>query len=367
MKNKININKISLDIAKIILVISTLVFALPMFSDINTVSANNEMPVIVKYKNQKKGEFSKRKMKNRDIQRLRQNQEVEFVEEDTLQTPEIETVTYQEDAVKAPLAWPKLASVTNKVIVAVCDSGVESTHPDLQTNLRKDLGYDVFNRTKNGWDNVQNPHGTMVAGVIASTANNDIGTRGIAVNVEIMPLKMTFDSSGSAYLSTMANCIKYGADNGAKVVNVSFSGLTSSIIQDAASYAMSKNVNVVFAMGNQNTVLTSRNNYNIIGVGAIDSTNTRATFTNTGRPVDVVAPGVKILTTTTGGGYATVNGTSFSSPITAGIIAMGRAKTPSLTAQTIVNNLPNYTDDLGVVGYDTTYGHGIINADKLVQ
>jgi thermitase len=315
-------------------------------------SSDSELLVIVKYKKQKNGSFSRTKMKKKDIDRTKANQEVEYIEVDSLQSPQVESVSFQEGAINAPLAWAKMINVTNKTIVAVCDSGVESTHPDLQQNLRKDLGYDVYNRSKLGWDTIENPHGTMVSGVIAATANNDIGTRGVTTKVEIMPLKMTFDSTGDAYLSTMANCIKYAVDNGAKVVNVSFGGATSYLIQDVASYAMSRNVNVVFSMGNEYKVLTSRNNFNVIAVGATDSNNNIAPFSNTGRPVDLVAPGVGILTTTRGGGYASVSGTSFSSPIVAGVIAMARGKNP--------------TNDLGAVGYDTTFGFGLVDANKMV-
>jgi thermitase len=366
---KINQNYFKHKITKLILLITATLLILPLFFDLSSASANTEsnIPIIIKYRKESKGKFLKRNIKIKDLKRIKNDPEVEYAEVDELQTPQVESVSYQENAVNAPLSWQKMSSVSTKVIVAVCDSGVESTHPDLQENLRKDLGYDVYNMTKLGWDKVISPHGTMVSGVIAASANNNIGTRGVAVKVEIMPLKMTFDSTGNAYLSTMANCIKYGADNGAKVVNVSYSGLATSVIQDAASYAMSKNVNVVFSLGNSNTFLTSRNNTNVIGVGATDANNNKAVFSNTGRPVDVVAPGLGIYTTTIGGGYATVSGTSFSSPIAAGIIAMGRAKNPSLSALNVVNSLGNYTDDLGEVGYDTMYGFGIINANKLVQ
>ncbi len=337
----------------------------PIASSVNAAMGNNELPVIIKMKTNK--DFSTKKMKTKDIDKLRNNPDVEYIEVDELQQTQLESVTYQEATVKAPLAWPKLTSVTSKILLAVCDTGVESTHSDLQENLRKDLGYDIYNNTAVGWDVVQNPHGTMVSGTIAATTNNDTGTRGIATKVEIMPLKISFDSTGSSYLSTMATCIKYAADKGAKVVNVSYSGLASRTIQDAASYAMSKNTNVVFAMGNENKVLTNNNNSNIIAVMATDSNNSKAYFSNTGKPVDLAAPGVGILTTTTGNGYATVSGTSFSSPISAGIIAMARAKDPSLTASSVVDNLKTYTNDLGSAGYDTTFGHGLIDADKTVR
>jgi thermitase len=353
---------------KQITVFSLLAVSILGFSPVNILAqseAERELPILVKYKNQ--DGVKKQKGKQRDMDKMRGRSDVEFVEIDSIQTPQIENVTYQEAAVNAPLAWAKMTAVTNKVLVAVCDTGVESSHPDLQANLRKDLGFDVYNNSPLGWDVVQHPHGTMVSGVIAATAGNDIGTRGVAVGVEIMPLKMTFDSTGSAYVSTMAACIRYAADKGAKVVNVSFSGMTSFTIQDAASYAMKKNTNVFFAMGNENRIMTEKNNVNIIAVGATDSNNQKAVFTNTGRPVDIVVPGVAILTTTTGGGYATVSGTSFSSPITAGIIGMARAKDNTLTAAKVVTNLPTYGNDLGVAGYDTTFGYGIINADKVVN
>jgi thermitase len=365
MQNPKTITKITLSVLLVGIILSLVLNYSPLISTVNAAIGNDELPVIVKMKKNK--DFSTKKIKSKDIDKLRNSPGVEYVEIDELQKTQIENVTYQEATVKAPLAWPKMTSVTSKTLVAVCDTGVESTHSDLQENLRKDLGYDIYNNKATGWDTIQNPHGTMVSGVIASTANNDLGTRGVATKVEIMPLKISFDSTGSSYLSTMATCIKYAADKGAKVVNVSYSGLASRTIQDAASYAMSKNTNVVFAMGNSNQVLTNNNNANIIAVMATDSNNNKASFSNTGKPVDIAAPGVAILTTTTGNGYATVSGTSFSSPISTGIIAMARGKNPALTASNIVSNIKTFTNDLGAAGYDTTFGHGLIDAGKTVK
>ncbi|MBC7472641.1 MAG: S8 family serine peptidase [candidate division SR1 bacterium] len=365
MQKPKKITKITFSVLLIGITLSLALNFAPIVSSVNAAMGNEELPVIIKMKNDK--DFSTKKMKTKDIDKLRNSPDVEYVEIDELQNTQVENVTYQEATVKAPLAWPKMTLLTSKTLVAVCDTGVESTHSDLQENLRKDLGYDIYNNTVTGWDFIQNPHGTMVSGTIAATANNDVGTRGIATKVEIMPLKISFDSTGSSYLSTMATCIKYAADKGAKVVNVSYSGLASRTIQDAASYAMSKNTNVVFAMGNENKVLTNSNNTNIIAVMATDSSNNKASFSNTGKPVDLAAPGVAILTTTTGNGYATVSGTSFSSPIAAGVIAMARGKNPTLTASNIVSNLKTYTNDLGAAGYDTTFGHGLIDADKTVK
>jgi thermitase len=371
---------------KIIITLSVFVISIIGTSNIDSFAQSNQIsrPTIVKFKNQegvKKFKLSNKKkftkesitsfseiqLTDNEISKLQQSQDVEYVEIDKRMSPQLESVTYQEASVNAPLARSKMDSVSTKTLVGVCDSGVEGTHPDLQENIRKDLGYDVFNNSKTGWDTVQSPHGTMVSGVIAATANNDIGTRGVATKVEIMPLKMTFDATGDAYISTMARCIRYAVDNGAKVVNVSYSGMSSYAVQDAAAYAIRKNVNVVFAIGNENRLLFDRNNSNIIAVGATDSNNQRAYFSNYGRSIDVVAPGVAILTTTTGGGYAKVSGTSFSSPISAGIIAMARGKNPALTATKVISSLSSYTDDLGVFGYDNTYGFGIINANKTIQ
>ena len=264
--------------------------------------------------------------------------------------------------VRAPAAWD-VTTGTSSVIVAVCDTGVNTTHPDLAPNLILP-GYNTYLNTTYVEDTVG--HGTMVAGCIGALGNNGIGIAGMAWKVKLLPIRITYaDGVGSAYVSDMAEALTYGADRGAKVINCSFSGYNSSAVESAAKYCRGKGALVCFAAGNSAVDMTVGypDTTNIFVVGATTSANVLASWSNYGKPVDVVAPGASILTTTLAGGYATVNGTSFASPITAGLAALLFSVNPKFTPAAVEGFITKSCKDLGAAGNDNTYGYGLIQAD----
>ncbi len=181
-----------------------------------------------------------------------------------------------------------------------------------------------------------------------------------------MPL-VVLDASNYASYSNIAAAITYAVDHGAKVLNISIGGTSSSTtLQNAVNYAWSKGAVVVAcAMNNAN----STPNYpaacsNVVAVAATTSSDTLASFSNYGSWIDVAAPGASIYTTNNGGGYGAWNGTSFSSPITAGLAGLIWAANPALTNADVVDILTRSADDLGAAGFDATFGHGRINAAK---
>jgi subtilisin family serine protease len=296
---------------------------------------------------------------------------VEYAEPDyvveALLTPNDPSFTSQWwlNTVRAPAAWD-LTTGTSSVIVAVCDTGVQSSHPDLAANLLP--GYNTYLNVANAEDT--HGHGTMVAGCIGAIGNNGLGVAGMAWKIKILPIRITYaDGVGSAYVSDMAEGLTYAADNGAKVINCSFSGFNSSTIETAAQYCRGKGALVCFAAGNSAVDMTVGypDTANIVVIGATTSSDTLASFSNYGKPIDVVAPGASILTTAMGGGYATVSGTSFASPITAGLAALLYSVKPTATPAEIEGYITKTCKDLGAVGEDNTFGAGLIQADAAIK
>jgi len=192
-------------------------------------------------------------------------------------------------------------------------------------------------------------HGSHVAGIIGAVRNNELGIDGVADNVAIMAVRST--PNGDERDKDVANSIRYAADNGAKVINMSFGKSYSwdkAVVDDAVKYAVSKDVLIVHAAGNDNENLEVSKNFpspnyedggvaaSWITVGASGPANdetVKASFSNYGKTtVDVFAPGVQINSTIPGSKYEKLDGTSMASPVVAGLAALIRSYYPKLTA-----------------------------------
>ncbi|MEL6981584.1 MAG: S8 family serine peptidase, partial [Actinomycetota bacterium] len=247
------------------------------------------------------------------------------------------------------------------VVVAVIDTGVDFSHPDLAgqswvnadevcANLIDDDG-NGFVDDCNGWDfgnednqpyaPGQQEHGTHVAGTIAAIADNGVGVVGMAPDVTIMDLNV--QGAGGMTMSGISRAVRYAADNGADIINMSLgtqpgtpAAAVGSLIE-AVRYAESKGTLVVVAAGNSSVNLDSAPVYpaniegsNMITVGASAPDESKAGFSNSGSPVDVFAPGVLIVSTVPGDGYKFMNGTSMASPTVAGAAAALLSSNPDL-------------------------------------
>ena len=261
----------------------------------------------------------------------------------------------------APAAWD-LATGAG-VTIAVLDTGVDSTHPDLAARIVP--GWNTYDNNSNTADVYG--HGTKVAGAAAAIGNNSVGVTGVAYDAKIMPMRISDTSGYITYYSMVANAVTWAADHGARVANISYGVENVAAVQSAAQYMRNKGGVVVTAGGNAGTLDASANTTTMITVAATDANDARASFSTYGAPIDLSAPGVGIYTTTNGGGYGAVNGTSFSSPITAGVVALMFSANPALKPDQIDSILASTALDLGTAGRDDYYGAGRIDAYKAVM
>ncbi len=261
-----------------------------------------------------------------------------------------------------PSAWD-ISSGSTSTVVAILDSGVDPYHSDLAPKLI--AGYNFYSNNTDTSDVYG--HGTKVAGVAAALSNNALGVASPAWINKIMPIRVS-DASGYAYYSTISSGITWAVDNGAKVLNVSFAGVAGSYsITNAANYAKSKGAIVIAAAGNCGCFDSTPENSSMISVSATDWNDAFAYWSSSGNHVDVSAPGTAIYTTAWGGGYDAPSGTSFSSPLTAGVVALMFSVNPALTPGNAELILESTAEDLGASGYDVNFGWGRINAEAAVR
>jgi serine protease len=246
------------------------------------------------------------------------------------------------------------------VIVAVIDSGVDATHQELTGSVLKGKDYidpSTFGRID------PDGHGTHVAGIIAAHVNNDVGIDGAAPGVRILPVRV-LDASGSGDASNVAKGIIWATDHGARVINLSLGGGKSAGLQQAMEYANSKQV-VVLAAGGNNAQAGNAPMYpaaypQAIAVASVDDNLAHSTFSNTGRYLDISAPGEGIVSTwgSSSTAYADASGTSMATPYAAAEAALIISATPKLTAARVKLIMQNTATHLGAA---TVFGHGLIN------
>ena len=262
--------------------------------------------------------------------------------------------------VNLPAAWD-VTTGNLSVIVAVCDTGVDAGSADLAAHLHLP-GYNVVDGNTDTAPVAD--HGTEVAGILGAIGNNGVGIAGAAWNVTILPVRITDNSDTTAWCSDMANGIEWAADHGAKIVNLSYETAgCPHTIEAASQYAQSRGALVVVAAGNESLLLTGSypDSHTFLMVGATDSSDKAAPFSNRGTPVTMMAPGVSLYTTSPGGAFKTVNGTSFAAPLVSGAAALLFALSPSITPDQVAYFIEKYGK--AVPGLD---GYGRLDAGAAV-
>jgi len=337
---------------------------------------------------------------------------IEYVQPNYLSTMHIEPndPRYPEQyhyVTSTPQAW-NFTTGSELVMVGVVDSGILREHPDLTDNIYinpheiPDNGIDDDNNGYIddwcGWDfsdapemfdigigdyvgqdndvTDENFHGTHVAGIIGAVGNNGIGISGVAWNVKILPIRAGFRTTQSeGYLQDddAAAAIIYATDMGCRVINMSWGDPNySPIIGDACQYAYDRGVTLVASAGNNPTPNLSYPSKlsTTISVVAVTRNRNLAGFSSFGPDLDIVAPGEAVLSTyklTAGEQYFEMNGTSMSSPFVAGAVALLLSMQPTLSPDEVRTRLLTSTDDLGTIGYDMYYGHGLLNVRKFLE
>ena len=268
--------------------------------------------------------------------------------------------------IDAPHAWG-ISRGSSSVLIAILDSGVDLDHPDLTTKVRTDIDWDFVNDDAVADDD--HGHGTHVAGIAAAATDNERGVAGLGWEATLLPLKV-LDDGGNGSGEDLIEAIRYAADNGASIINMSLGGDAPcpQAVQDAVDYAYARGAVLVAAAGNHDDINTFNAEFfpancdHVLGVAAIDSDGDIASYSNYGGHVSVAAPGTSIYSTWMGGGYGYMSGTSMATPHVSGLAALLRAYYPSYTPDQIASAILDNAEDIGAAGRDDYAGCGLIDA-----
>ena len=299
--------------------------------------------------------------------------------------------------IQAEQAWTTTTGAN--ALVAVVDTGVDLSHPDLAANLVSYSNADMVDTKANDGAQDANGHGTHVAGIVAAIAGNGVGVAGTAPSAKVLPVRV-LNAEGSGNDAQISSGIRFAADKGAKVINLSLgylsgagevlrvTGLQLKPVYSAIDYAWSKGAVVVVAAGNDSVPLCAEPSAHpkVVCVGATDSRDLRSYFSNSDATMTknfLVAPGGEGLISCDGdiwstvwrdvktqycrnygSGYDSYAGTSMAAPFVSGVAALLSSK--GLNNAAIVSCLGRTTDDLGAPGRDPIFGYGRVNALKAV-
>lgn len=275
----------------------------------------------------------------------------------------------QEDLaqIHVPEVWPTTTGDPS-VVVAIIDTGVDLSHPDLAGVTVVSPRNETFNNT-DVTDVIG--HGTHVAGTIFARTNNATGIAGIAPNSALMPIKV-LDGAGSGFFSDVLDGVDWARTHGADVINLSLgAALTAeqiALFQPTFSAARAAGILVVAAAGNSGNPLMyyPAGLIGVVSVAAVDASDVQADFSTFNRAVDISAPGVETLSTVPTAddpiGYERFSGTSMASPHVAGVAALVWANRPSLGVAQLEAVLRASATDLGTPGRDDHYGSGRVDA-----
>jgi thermitase len=322
------------------------------------------------------------------LENLRQRSDVQFAEFDSyvqaLVTPNDTyyssdyatshygtTSQWAPQAVSAPTAWG-LTGGSQNTIIAVVDTGVDDTHPDLASKIVGE--YSVIG----GGVKDQFGHGTHVAGIAAAATDNDLGIAGICWKCSILSVKV-LNAQGSGAVSDVASGITYAAQHGARVINLSLGGGSHTQTMDSAlKYAVANNALPVCAMGNSGSGYNTPEPaywYSCLTVIATDQNGDKASFSNYGIQADVAAPGVAVLSTMPTypvtlnsygfyENYDALSGTSMATPMVSGIAGLVFSMNPSLTPAQVKGIIEASAGN--GAGWTNQLAFGLVNAATAV-
>lgn len=251
--------------------------------------------------------------------------------------------------------------------VAILDTGITLTHPDLEGAFPR-FSYKDFTNSPHGIGD-QNGHGTHVAGIVAARKNNT-GVVGVAPKADLLIGKVLGDN-GAGTATGIAKGIDWAVEKGADIISMSLGSQVSvPLIHDAIKRAVKQGVFLITAAGNDalNYVDFPGAYEETIAVGSINESKRLSSFSSIGEEVTIVAPGENILSTYPPSTYATLSGTSMATPFVSGVVALMLAKHKKYGGKTPVNNQKDLEEhlamtaiDLGKAGFDERFGYGLID------
>ncbi|WP_370942291.1 type VII secretion-associated serine protease mycosin [Amycolatopsis sp. cg5] len=277
-------------------------------------------------------------------------------------------VPWPQQQLQPQRVWPLTTGAG--VTVAVVDSGVDGGTPQLAGG-RVAEGVDVTTPGRGPANTDCYGHGTFVAGIIAASVSPDTGFAGVAPGATILPIRCASPGEDGAVpvltSAAMADGIRAAVDGGARVINISASTTTPDPkLADAVRHAADHDVVVVASAANgakQGDPVTYPAAFpTVIAVGAVDAAGQRAEFSQTGKFLSLVAPGVNVVSVgPRGGGHWQGTGTSYSAPFVAGAAALVRAYHPDLTAEAVRHRLEATADHPAAALPDPGLGWGTVN------
>lgn len=319
--------------------------------------------------------------------RLRARSDVEYAEPDRIQRPAslpndryFESYQWNLPRINAPRAWDVTVGSAS-VVVAVIDTGLDLSHPDRPANLRLGCDYVQWRLAQRvgpcpSVSSDLHGHGTHVAGIVAARQNNELDISGVAPGVTVLVIR-TGDTTGASYGSDVATAIREAVDAGARVINLSLGGPSSSLTQRSAiNYALARGVVVVASSGNEyesgNLPSYPAAYPGVIAVGATTYEDQHAPYSSTGSHLSLVAPGGSGTGTTVAGWIVSlyplalgrlgaVAGTSQAAPQVAGATALVLSARPSLSGSDVASVLRSTARRLGGSAPNPTYGYGMVD------
>jgi thermitase len=376
-------------------------------STINTETYNFSQHAVLYLKNKTDPQQAIQLIKNNKDYFQKEGYEIISIEPNYLYKAEVDTpndVFFKDQwgltKISCPDAW-SITKGSKNTKVAIIDTGIDLEHEDLKANISGDIydfvdidtvnykeaGYSLFKEEDYTQPDAQpsdfNGHGTHTAGIIGAIQNNAIGISGVCPEVSLLPIRAGFSikninnyECGILEDDDIANAIVYAADHGANVISMSFgaSNVSSTILQSVI-YAKSKGAILVASAGNESA---NRKQYpaayeNVISVSASTNANKKASFSQYGDWIDIIAPGYDIYSTVprSGGylsspsGYKMLSGTSMAAPFVAGVAALLKSANPTLSPPDIENIIKASSDFPDE--QDLYFGSGIINANKALR
>ncbi len=266
--------------------------------------------------------------------------------------------------IKVPIAWNTTLGSHN-VLVAIIDTGIDYTHPDLDENYVA-LGYDWVNNDTDPMDD--HSHGTHVAGIVAAEINNSLGIAGIA-NVSIMAEKF-LDKQGNGNDFDAFMAIVDAVQKGADILSNSWGGTDDTLLlRKAIEYAYSNGVLLIGAAGNnlKDTLFYPAAYPEVIAVTNVNQADQLSSDSNYGDWVDLAAPGTNIYSTVLNHGYGYKSGTSMAAPFVTGVAALVWSVHPEWNAEQVRYWLSATAQDLGAKGHDEQYGYGRLDAAEALN